>query len=149
MQVELPLVPRDKPLHLVVDSTGFKLYGEGEWKVRLHGWSRHRTWLRLHIGVDEATGEVQAARLTPRWQIDKEVLPSLLLQVTSPIEQVSGDGGYDYISCYRAIEKVGARATICPRHNARVRGNGQATQRDENLLRIQQLQGRRGEDAKT
>jgi hypothetical protein len=146
MQVELPLLPKSQAVHLVVDSTGLKLYGEGEWKVRMHGWSRHRTWLRLHIGVDQATGEVQAARLTPRWQIDKEVLPSLLEQVSSSIEQVSGDGGYDYISCYQAIEKVGARATISPRHNARVRGSGQVPQRDENLLRIQQLQGRRRKD---
>jgi hypothetical protein len=146
LQVEMPLLPRDQALHLVVDSTGLKLYGEGEWKVRMHGWSRHRTWLRLHIGVDEATGEVHAAQLTPPWQIDKEVLPSLLGQVSSPLEQVSGDGGYDYISCYEAIEQVGARATISPRHNARVRGNGQVPQRDENLLRIQQLQGRRRKD---
>ncbi len=71
-----------------------------------------RTWLRLHVGVDEATGEVRAAQLTPRAQGDKEMLPHLLQQVSAPIAQVSGDGGYDFMSCYDAIERVGAWATI-------------------------------------
>jgi len=146
LQVTLPLVPKAEALHLVVDSTGLKLFGEGEWKVRMHGWSRHRTWLRLHIGVNEATGEVQAARLTSRRLIDKQVLPSLLKQVGVSIAQVSADGGYDYVTCYQAIEKVGARATISPRRNARVRGTSQVPQRDQNLLRIQQLQGRKRKD---
>jgi hypothetical protein len=146
MEVTLPVLPKAQELHLVVDSTGLKLFGEGEWKVRQHGWSRHRTWLRLHIGVDQATGEVQTARLTTRRHIDKEVLPSLLEQVPVPIAQVSGDSGYDYVSCYQVIEKIGARATLCPRRNARVRGTSQLPQRDANLLRIQQLQGRKRKD---
>jgi IS5 family transposase len=147
LQVKLPTLAKAEPLHLVVDTTGLKLFGEGEWKVRMHGWSRHRTWLRLHIGVDEATGEVKAARLTSRRLIDKQVLPSLLKQVSVPMAQVSGDAGYDYVSCYQAIEKVGAKATISPRRNARVRGTSQVPQRDLNLLRIQQLQGRKRKDS--
>jgi len=156
LQVALPVRAKAEPLHLVVDSTGLKLYGEGEWKVRMHGWSRHRTWLRLHVGVDEATGEVRAAQLTPRAQGDKEMLPHLLQQVSAPqvsapqvsapIAQVSGDGGYDFMSCYDAIERVGARATIIPRSNARICNNGQMKQRDANLKRIQELQGRRRKD---
>ena len=50
----------DSPMHLVVDSTGLKVYGEGEWKVRQHGWTKRRTWRKLHVGVNEATGEVVA-----------------------------------------------------------------------------------------
>ena len=52
------------PMHLVVDSTGLKVYGEGEWKVRQHGWTKRRTWRKLHVGVNEATGEVVAQTLT-------------------------------------------------------------------------------------
>lgn len=146
LQVTLPVKSKSEPLHLVVDSTGLKLFGEGEWKVRMHGWSRHRTWLRLHVGVDEATGEVRAAKLTPRHQGDKEMLPHLLQQVSMPIAQVSGDGGYDFMSCYDAVERVGARATIAPRCNARLWNNGQMKQRDINLRRIRELQGRKRKD---
>ena len=56
--VALGAVPRSGPLHLVIDSSGFKVYGEGEWKVRLHGLSKRRTWRKLHLAVNEATGEI-------------------------------------------------------------------------------------------
>ena len=55
LTVDWPLQPKDQPLHLVVDATGLKVYGEGEWKVRQHGWNKRRTWRKLHLGVDEAT----------------------------------------------------------------------------------------------
>src|SRR3982751_3007307 len=61
LSVALGVLPRSTPLHLVIDSSGFKVYGEGEWKVRQHGWSKRRTWRKLHLGVDEATGEIVAA----------------------------------------------------------------------------------------
>jgi hypothetical protein len=146
LNVVFPVRHKVEPLHLVVDSTGLKLFGEGEWKVRMHGWSRHRTWLRLHLGVDEASGEVRAAQLTPRHRGDKEMLPYLLEQVSMPIAQVSGDGGYDFMSCYDAIEDVGAEATISLRCNARLANNGQMQQRDINLKRIRELQGSRRKD---
>ena len=49
-------------VHLVVDSTGLKVFGEGEWKVRQHGWSKRRLWRKLHLAVDEATGEGPPAK---------------------------------------------------------------------------------------
>src|SRR5256886_4949095 len=61
LPVALGALPRSTPLHLVIDSSGFKVYGEGEWKVRQHGWSKRRTWRKLHLAVDEATGEIVAA----------------------------------------------------------------------------------------
>jgi len=137
-------------IHLVVDSTGFKVYGEGEWKVRQHGWSKRRTWRKLHLGIDEATGEVLAAVGSGPERADKEVLEELLDQVKVSVEQVSGDGGYDAAQCYGTIAKRGARATIPPRRNARLHEirekdtNWQA--RNENLLRIRELQGRRRKD---
>ena len=54
----------DEPKHIVVDSTGLKVYGEGEWKVRQHGYSKRRTWRKLHLSVDENTHELQALVLT-------------------------------------------------------------------------------------
>ena len=64
LAVGLPSKCLDQPMHLVVDSTGLKVYGEGEWKVRQHGWTKRRTWRKLHVGVNEATGEVVAQTLT-------------------------------------------------------------------------------------
>jgi len=53
-----------EPLHLVVDGTGLKVFGEGEWKVRQHGTSKRRTWRKVHLAVDQKTGYVQAAATT-------------------------------------------------------------------------------------
>lgn len=139
-------------VHLVIDSTGFKVYGEGEWKVRQHGWSKRRTWRKLHLGINEATGEVLAAVGSGPERADKEVLEELLEQVQVPLDQViqvSGDGGYDAAQCYEAIAKWGARATIPPRRNARLHHaekDNRWQARNENLRRIRELQGRRRKD---
>jgi hypothetical protein len=134
-------------IHLVVDSTGFKVYGEGEWKVRQHGWSKRRTWRKLHLGIDQATGQVLAARGSGPERADKELLGELLDQVPVLVAQVSGDGGYDAKECYGAIAKRGARATIAPRRNARCHEQDARWQaRNQNLQRIRELQGRRRKD---
>ncbi|MEL6940937.1 MAG: IS5 family transposase, partial [Cyanobacteria bacterium J06598_1] len=78
LRVTLPVVPTSGSVHLVVDSTGVKVYGEGEWKTRQHGVSKRRTWRKLHLGVDESTGEILAAVVTTNDFHDSEVLPDLL-----------------------------------------------------------------------
>src|SRR4051794_35558542 len=80
------------PLHLVLDSTGLKVYGEGEWKVRKHGYSKRRTWLKLHLAVDPQTHEIQAAMVTDPGVTDAETVPALLEQVEDPIDSAAGDG---------------------------------------------------------
>ena len=65
LAITLPVVPKRGSVHVVVDSTGVKVYGEGEWKTRQHGVSQRRTWRKLHLGIDEATGEIIAAVVTP------------------------------------------------------------------------------------
>ena len=105
----MPRRQKSEPLHLVVDSTGVKIYGEGEWKVRRCGWSKRRTWRKLHLGVDEATGEVAAAAVTTNAAGDGQVLPVLLQQVGGELKQVTGDGGYDDRQCYDAISARKAR----------------------------------------
>ena len=130
----------DGHLHVVVDSTGFKVFGEGEWKVRKHGWCKHRTWRKLHIAVDESSGEILAAVGTGNNIADKEVLPELLEEIEVAIEQVSGDGGYDKTTCYEAVTDRGARAVIPPQHNARLwQHDPRWEQRNQNILRIRQL----------
>lgn len=143
LSVELPVVPTDKAIHLVVDSTGVKVYGEGEWKVRTHGVGKRRTWRKLHLGINEATGEIGAAVVSTNNLSDAEALPDLLDGIDAPIEQVSGDGAYDQRKCYEAIRRYNAKATIPPRSCAKIwrHGNSQSERhnRDENLRRIRKV----------
>jgi len=143
LEVRLPRQRRGAALHVVVDSTGVKVFGEGEWKVRQHGYTRRRTWRKLHLGVDEATGEIVAAVVTTNNYSDGQVLPDLLDQVDEAVRQVSGDGAYDKRNCYDAIRAREATATIPPQHNAKIwqHGNTKAERlvRDQNLRRIRQV----------
>jgi hypothetical protein len=140
LEVCLPKAAKAGALHMVVDATGVKIYGEGEWKVRQHGASKRRTWRKLHLGVDEATGEIVAAALSTNDFGDGELLPDLLDQVDEALEQVSGDGAYDSRRCYRAIGEREARAAIPPRRGARIEQHGNCAEpalaRDENLRAI-------------
>jgi hypothetical protein len=146
LTVALGALPRATPLHLVIDSSGFKVYGEGEWKVRQQGWSKRRTWRKLHLGVDEATGEIVAAVASEAGVSDDDALPDIVAQVEGDISQVSADGAYDKRHCYDALAERGARAIIPPRRDAKIwqHGNcaGAPWQRDENLRAIRQ-KGRR------
>ena len=74
--------------HLVIDSTGLKLYGEGEWKVKMRGWARHRTWRKLHLSVDASTHQVAAALITEKEVVDPRVLPRLLRQIEARVGRV-------------------------------------------------------------
>ena len=120
LTIELPIDTPDKARHLVVDSTGVKVYGEGEWKVRQHGWSKRRTWVKLHICADEATLEIISACVTTNDVGDGEMLPDLLAGVPREITQVSGDGAYDQRKCDDAIQKRKAKAAIPPRKDAKI-----------------------------
>ena len=121
LEVSLPVRTKQQALHLVVDATGLKVYGEGERKVRQHGWSKHRTWRKVHLGVDESSGELLAVMVSSPLVHDKDGLSDLLEQLDQldvSLQQVSGDGGYDFMTCHRDITQRGARATILPRRNA-------------------------------
>jgi len=143
LEVALPRRAKSEPLHLVVDSTGVKVFGEGEWKVRQHGYTKRRTWRKLHIGADETTGEIVAAVVTTNNVADSQVLADLLAQAAEEIAQVSGDGSYDKRACYEAIRKRQAKAAIPPRRDAKIWQHGNTKQerltRDENLRRIRQV----------
>jgi Transposase DDE domain len=91
------------PLHLVLDSTGLKVYGEGEWKVRKHGYSKRRTWLKLHLAIDPETHEIQAALVSEPGVTDAEAVPDLLRQVANPLEAAEADGAYDQQGVYDAL----------------------------------------------
>jgi hypothetical protein len=133
----------DGPLHLVLDSTGLKVYGAGEWEVRRHGDSKRRTWLELHLAVDPKTHEIQAAMVTEPGVTDAETVPALLDQVNHPIECAAADGAYDRQGVYDALKDRSARAVIPPRRDAKIKRHGNRSgphlDRDENLRRIRQI----------
>lgn len=137
---------REEALHIVVDSTGAKVYGEGEWKVRQHGWSRRRTWRKLHIGVDEKTKDILLGEVTTNAVSDGEMLTPLLDQLPEeqPIAQLSADRAFDKKVCYEAVKKRKvARIAIPPQKNARIRQhgntNGSPFPRDETIRRIRAI----------
>ncbi len=80
---------------IVVDSTGLKVYGEGDWKVRKHGPGKHRTWMKMHIAADETTQQVQAVTLTTNAVDDATEVGALLKQITQRIRSFKADGAYD------------------------------------------------------
>jgi IS5 family transposase len=118
--IALPSLPtQTEGIHLVVDASGLKIFGEGEWKVRQHGYDKRRTWRKLHIGVDESSKLVVAASLTKSNYADDKKLPDLLNQYKGQLHQVSADGAYDSHDCFDLINKKGAVATIPPQANSK------------------------------
>jgi DDE family transposase len=146
-----------QPVHLVVDSTGVQLVGEGSWRQHWCGgypglaWMRH--YLRVHFGVDEATGELHALGVSTMSVTDGEMLPALLREVTAPLTQVTGDGAYDRWSCYDAVaaRPEHPRAVFPPQHGrhrrARIKQHGNCRapplDRDEHIRRIRRVGRRR------
>jgi hypothetical protein len=137
--VVLPRQQKSEKLYVVIDATGLKVYGEGEWKVRQHGISQRRTWRKLHLAFDEATQEVLACEVSDAHRQEKRVLPQVLAQITEPIDQASLDGAYDFMSCYEDLTKRGARIAIPPRKNAQLCGFGVFKARDASLRRIAEI----------
>jgi hypothetical protein len=108
------------PLHLVVDSTGLKVYGEGEWKVRQYGFFKRRTWMKFHLALDHETQEIVVAKLTDNKSHDSEVMPSIIDAIPEEIKigSVTGDGAYDPRDSRNAVARRGAKAIIPPRKGA-------------------------------
>lgn len=103
---------------IVVDSTGLKVYGEGEWKVRKHGVGKHRTWMKLHIGIDSESQQIEAVTLTSNAVDDATEVGALLGQIKKKVRCFTGDGAYDKDKVRKVLSKSGVRQVIPPQHNA-------------------------------
>ena len=121
LDVVVPYRGSKGPLHLLVDSTGIKVGGEGEWHTRKHGGSRRRVWCKIHLGIDEETLEIRAIEVTSSNVGDAPMLPDLLARITveEEIATVTADGAYDTRACHDAVAACDAAAIIPPRRNAR------------------------------
>ena len=141
LKVNLPKKANQK-LNIVMDSTGLKIYGEGEWKVRQHGVSKRRTWRKLHIGANPEDGEIQAVILTENRVSDDAAVAVLLKQIEQELDEFAADGAYDKRKVYDGLNahSPNVKILIPPRKNARIwkHGNTKAERlkRDENLRSI-------------
>ncbi len=122
LSVDIPYQGSKGPLHLLIDSTGIKAEGEGEWNARKHGGPKRRLWRKIHIGIDEQTLEIRAIEVTGSNIGDPPMLPYLLDQIApdQEIGSVTADGAYDTRKCHEAIAGRNAHAVIPPRKNAKL-----------------------------
>jgi hypothetical protein len=121
LRVAIEVVPTTTGLHLLVDSTGIKMLGEGGWKTKKHGADYRRQWRKVHLGIDAATLEIRTMEVTDNSIGDAPMLSNLLGHIP-PKEQlasVSGDGVYDTKGCHEAIALRQADAIIPTRKNAK------------------------------
>lgn len=109
---------KSRNLHILIDSSGLKIYGDGEWNAKKHGPSKRRTWRKFHIAVDRDTLEILTTKVTDSKTADCQVLPQLLETIEGKIERVYGDGAYDTQGCYEVVSKAGARIIVPPRKGA-------------------------------
>jgi hypothetical protein len=134
----LPMrIQRAEPLHLLIDSTGLKVYGEGEWLDQKHGVRSRRRWRKLHLGVDADTHEIVAVELTPDDVSDTTELPNLLDQIDADVASMTADGAYDGQVVYDAVaERHPKAAAIVPPRIAAVANEMGTTQHDRHLATI-------------
>lgn len=119
LSVAIPYRGGTGPLNLLIDSTGIKAEGEGEWNARKHGGSKRRIWRKIHIGIDEETLDVRAVEITGSKIGDAPIPPDLLDQIGADqdIGSVTADGAYDTRKCHEAIAARNAASVIPPRKN--------------------------------
>ena len=101
-----------EPVHPLVDSTGLRLCGAGEWPAERHGTKRRRSWKKLHLGVDAGTGRIVASALTDRDVDDGAQAGPLLDQVAGPVASFVGDGGYDQADVYAEVDERRPEAAV-------------------------------------
>ena len=131
--------PTNEPLNIVIDSTGLKIFGAGEWSETKHGLKKRRQWRKLHLTVDSSTLEIIESSLTDNTVGDSTEAINQLEKIDAPIDSFMGDGAYDCQSVYTAVEthdQSGKHAvTIPPRKNAVLSDNVEQhqTQRDKHV----------------
>jgi hypothetical protein len=137
----LPRMRRGRrPVHLLVDSTGLRLCGPGEWLVERHGSRARRLWRKLHLATDADTGEIVAAELTGQDADDGGQVEALLDGCGGPVASFTADGAYDRDDVYATVAARSPRAAVVipPRSSAVLSATEDAelTQRNTHILAI-------------
>ncbi|MFI5334361.1 MAG: IS5 family transposase [Chlamydiales bacterium] len=118
----LPKLSPCRSAVVIVDSTGIKVEGEGEWKVKVHGKGRPRKWIKIHVAIDARTQEIVGEILTDACMSDGKAFPRVLRQIPSRVKTVIADGAYDGKEVRDLIRQRGGRALIPPPKHAIQRG---------------------------
>ena len=130
----------DGPIHLLIDSTGLKVFGAGEWLQKKHGARARRTWKKLHLAVDAASGKITASTLTGNDVGDPSQVAPLLDQIDATIASVTADGAYDGMRTYEVVAARGKDIrVIIPPHVTAVlseEAGHNPSQRDKHILLI-------------
>jgi IS5 family transposase len=144
LDVALHLAPIKEPIHLIVDSTGLSIVGEGEWAAAKHGGRGRRAWKKLHIGVDQ-TGMIVVQTLTHGSSDDAKAALGLIDEIEGDIASFTADAAYDTIAIYDAVASRGARVVIPPIKTAtKPRRQGRRPPaRDCTIMRIKEIGRRR------
>jgi hypothetical protein len=145
LKIALEVAPTSGPIDVVVDSTGLKVYGAGEWRRQAHQTPKRRTWRKLHLSINAATQEIVAETLTSRSGDDAHQVPALLAQIEPPVTKLYADGAYDAWTLYDAL--TGIEPVIPPQRGAVIRRHGNCAgprlPRDEAIRGMRRL-GRKG-----
>lgn len=143
LEIALDVANRRGSIDIVVDSTGLKVFGEGEWKTRKHGVGKRRTWRKLHLAINPVTQEIEAEVLTENSGHDADQVDGLLDQIEKPVDRFGGDGAYDQWKVYDRLAEDKIAAIIPPRRNAKIKQHGNAGQppisRDEAIRGIRRV----------
>lgn len=137
------LAKSGEKLNVVFDSTGVKVFGEGEWKVRQHGYSKRRTWRKVHVGMCAESGQVVVSAMTSNNVNDDEAMIHMMGALEGiPLGDVLGDGAYDSTDCRAAVHDLGGKPVIPPDRNAKEQKQARIPaleERDKAIRRIQEL----------
>jgi Transposase DDE domain len=137
LNLNLPKLSAKKPHTIIIDASGIKVLGEGEWKVKVHGKGRPRKWIKLHLAIDANTQEIVAELTTESDIGDSTAFPCLFAQVNHRVDKVLADGAYDSGDIRDLIKQQGGRALIPPPKNGVC--NGLDADRDQAVLNIRAL----------
>lgn len=137
----LPKLSNRKPTELIIDSSGFKILGEGEWKVKIHGSEKRRGWVKLHIGIDSKTQEIIVMEMTDDKVANSKVFPKLIDKAPKTIQRALADGAYDKANCRKVLLQRGIQGCIPPRRKGKIRGEEVFEERNTALQIVQGLGG--------
>jgi hypothetical protein len=147
LKISLSVAPASGPIDVVVDSTGLKVFGVGEWRSQAYRTPKRKTWRKLHLSINAATQEIVAEVLTSNRADDADLVPELLAQVGSPVAKLYGDGAYDKWKLDDGLAAAEIEPVIPPRKGASIHRHGNCAgprlPRDE-ALRGMRRHGRQG-----
>ncbi len=143
LNIRLAGIAVDRPLHLIVDSTGLSIVGEGQWAAVKYGGRGRRGWKKLHLGVDRS-GSIVAEVLTDGNADDSNTALNIIDRMTAPIASFTADAAYDTIAIYEAAAARGARVVVPPIKTATRshRRRSRSSARDRTIMRVKEI-GRR------